>query len=84
MIRPALLKAISAALQSHSYLSQEDFITREFKNPAGRLAIEIKYRYNTTLFSRFVIPTTRTDSEEYIFGSIRVSQRYFGAFRGFS
>ncbi len=67
MIRPALLKAISAALQSHSYLSQEDFITREFKNRAGRPAIEIKYRYNTTLFFRFVIPTTRTDNDEYIF-----------------
>lgn len=67
MIRPALLKAISAALQSHSYLSQEDFITREFKNRVGNPAIEIKYRYNTTLFFRFGIPTTRTDNDEYIF-----------------
>ena len=67
MIRPTLLKAISVALQSHPYLSQEDFITREFKNRAESPAIEIKYRYNTTLFFKFVIPTKRTDNDEYIF-----------------
>ena len=67
MIRPALLKAISVALQSHPCLSQEDFITQEFENLAGRPAFEIQYRYDTTLFFRFNIPTTRTDKDEPIF-----------------
>ena len=67
MIRPALLRDISVALQSHSYLSQEDFITQEFANRARNPAIEIKYRYDTTLFFRFGIPTTRTNNDEYIF-----------------
>ena len=67
MIRPALLKAISVALQSHSCLSQEDFITQEFENLAGRQAFKIQYRYDTTLFFRFNIPTTRNDKDESIF-----------------
>ena len=67
MIRPALLRDISVALQSHRYLSQEDFITQEVANLAGRPAIKIQYRYDTTLFFRFDIPTKRTDKDEYIF-----------------
>ena len=67
MIRPALLKAISVALQSHRYLSQEDFITQEFEDLARRPAFEIQYRYDTTLFFRFKIPTTRTDKDESMF-----------------
>ena len=66
MIRPVLLRAISAALQSHSYFSQDDFTTQEFTQ-LGKPGIEIKYRYDTTLFFRFVIPTTRTNNDEYIF-----------------
>ena len=67
MIRPALLKAISVALQSHRYLSQEDFITQEFEGLARIPNFEIQYRYDTTLFFRFKIPTTRTDKDESIF-----------------
>ena len=67
MIRPALLRDISVALQSHSYLSQEDFITLEFTAKAGNPAGEIKYRYDTTLFFRFGIPTTKTDNDNYRF-----------------
>ena len=75
MIRPALLKDISVALQSHPYLSQEDFITQEFKSKAGSPAIEIQYRYDTTLFFRFGIPTKRTDNGEYVF-SVSVRPGY--------
>ena len=50
MIRPALLRDISVALQSHPYLSQEDFITQDFTNKAGNQAFKIQYRYDTTLF----------------------------------
>ena len=67
MIRPALLRAISVALQSHRYLSQEDFITQESTNLLGTLVFEIQYRYDTTLFFKFDIPTTRTDKGEYMF-----------------
>ena len=67
MIRPALLRDISVALQSHSYLSQEDFILQEFESQAGSPAIRIQCRYDTTLFFRFGIPTKRTDNDEYIF-----------------
>ena len=66
MIRPSLLSDISVSLQSHTYLSQEDFITSETKTPIGGPAVEIKYRYDATLFFRFTIPTKRTDSH-YIF-----------------
>ena len=67
MIRPTLLRDISFALQSHPYLSQEDFITQESESRAGTPAIEIKYRYDTTLFFKFGIPTKRNGDDEYIF-----------------
>ena len=67
MIRPALLRDISAALQAHPYLSREDFITQESTNLVGKPVFEIQYRYDTTLFFRFVIPTTRTDKDEPMF-----------------
>ena len=68
MVRPDLLKDVLEALESHGYVSREDFIVREFKNSAGNPALEIEYRYDATLWFRFGIPTKRTtDASVYRF-----------------
>ncbi len=60
MIRPDLLKAIFEALQSHRYLSQEDFTVQEYANREKQPCLGIEYRYDTNLFFRFSIPIQRT------------------------
>ena len=68
MIRPDLLRNVLNALHSHTHLLQEDFITQEYAEreaiPGSPVGIEIVYRYDTTLFFRFIIPTERTNLPE--------------------
>ena len=58
MIRPDLLNAVSTALKSHRYLSQDDFSLYEFEK-AGKQNLTITYRYDRSLFLNFIIPTER-------------------------
>ena len=60
MVRPDLLRDVSVALESHEYLSREDFIVREFTSRAGDQGLGIEYRYDAQLWFRFSIPTKRT------------------------
>ena len=68
MIRPDLLKNILESLQSHQYLSHEDFIIQEFEGLYGNPGLKIEYRYDETLFLSFTIPTQKDkDSGSYEF-----------------
>lgn len=67
MVRPDLLKDVLQSLDSHQYLSREDFIVQEFENRRGDPAIKIEYRYGADLVFRFGIPTQRTNDDVYRF-----------------
>ena len=68
MIRPDLLRNVLDALHSHEYLLPDDFITQEYPEreaiPGSPVGIKIVYRYDTTLFFKFIIPTERTNPPE--------------------
>ena len=71
MIRPDLLKDVLNYLQSHQYLSQEDFIIHEFEEHTGEPAVKIEYRYDGTLSLTFTIPAQRArDSGSYEFDCV--------------
>lgn len=61
MIRPDLLKAVIAALDSHRrYFSQEDFVVAEYESNQKQPCLSVQYRYDPGLFFNFHIPTQRT------------------------
>jgi len=53
MIHPDLLKAVVDTLDSHRYLSHEDFILAEYENHEKESCLSIKYRYQSNLFFNF-------------------------------
>jgi len=53
MVHADLLKAVVDTLDSHRYLSHEDFILAEYKNHEKEPCLSIKYRYQSNLFFKF-------------------------------
>jgi hypothetical protein len=70
MIHPDLLKAVVDTLDSHRYLSHEDFILAEYENHEKEPCLSIKYRYQSNLFFNFSLLTEETRRPQH--GGIEV------------
>jgi hypothetical protein len=60
MIRPDLLRAVFTALESHRYLSIEDFVVEEFAIKDKQPCLRVKYRYDPSLFFNSLIPAQKS------------------------